>query len=1258
MKQFLSLLCVLFSIGVYAQCNTGCTVSFTSNANISATANNQIICITGGTNYSFTSNFNNVELRICAPGVTLSSVVINGTNNRVQTYGVNTVVNNLLVEARIFELITHETGTILRNASLNRQTRFVVGDDVDLSILSNLNPGERVFFEVGQNAVLNTAGVTSNLGGELSVGIDGEFNSTGNLILQNNGYLFNQADINVAGDLTVQGGSNTMENSCGESNIIVGGTFTVNSGAITNNGVLSAKNIVINSGGPIYMLKGSVMEARNSLLNFDQPNIFRGDSIKNGECATFKIGSYGAWNVPLTNSNKIYYCGPAVSAAKLGSAVANCGGCESTPDLCVPICLPPKNVTISGKSSICEGETSVLTATADGLILNESYRYSWYKGSVSPANLISETVDVRTLSVSETGNYFVVISDLINERDCFEQNNTAFRVVVNPLPGTPSITGLKQVCEKASPITYSIQSPVSGSSYQWTIPTGASILSGQGSASISVNFNNATKGNKTIAVKEITSNGCKLADSTTYPVTLTPLPITTAISGLTPICANTKSVTYTAVPTNAKSTYQWSVPSGVTLVSGQGTPTITVNVGASGTRTLGVLETDSNTCKALATYESIIAVNALPASVAMSGPSSICANSSATYSVTGSLTYNWSVNGATANTTSGNSINVNFGTNNAMVKVIATNANGCNSSDSTQKAITVNSRPTTSPIVSTFDTVCEGTVSATFSVVNTPGSSYQWSTTKGTISLGQSTNKITVNFVNETPGLGTVSVVETNNNTCSNIKPVSFNFEVFDRPNTSNISGNGKPLCEAKNVVYSVTNVTGSSYKWVVPSDAVIVSGQGTSSITINFGERETPNVQVTETNAASCSGQKLSFPIELQGCGLEAIINANTTVCKGSAITFADASTGAIDSWKWNFGVGASPASASTQGPHQVVYNTPGTKRIILTTTSGLAVDKDTVELTVFASPTLTASNITGPTELCSFNDGILYTANGFSGSTYSWSVSGASLASTNGNKAEVDFTNTNATLSVVETTSDNCASAKINLPIVINARPAKPTLSGPNVVCANSTENYSITGNLDYTWVVNNATPSKVKGKSINIDFGTTNATVKVIATNTENCSSIDSTKLSVKVNQRPTTAPIVSVFDTVCEANTSATFSVVNTTGSSYTWSTTKGTITSGQTTNQIAVDFTAETAGKGTISVLELNNKSCSNISPLTFDFEVFDRPLTSAITGDDKPLCSENNKVYSVSGNAGSSYNWSVPNGATILSGQGTVFNNS
>ncbi len=57
------------------------------------------------------------------------------------------------------------------------------------------------------------------------------------------------------------------------------------------------------------------------------------------------------------------------------------------------------------------------------------------------------------------------------------------------------------------------------------------------------------------------------------------------------------------------------------------------------------------------------------------------------------------------------------------------------------------------------------------------------------------------------------------------------------------------------------------------------------------------------------------------------------TTIEVGQSVTFTDVSGGgAITSWSWNFGQGASPSTATGQGPHIVSYNTVGLKTVSLT--------------------------------------------------------------------------------------------------------------------------------------------------------------------------------------------------------------------------------------------------------------------------------------------------------------------------------------
>ncbi len=56
---------------------------------------------------------------------------------------------------------------------------------------------------------------------------------------------------------------------------------------------------------------------------------------------------------------------------------------------------------------------------------------------------------------------------------------------------------------------------------------------------------------------------------------------------------------------------------------------------------------------------------------------------------------------------------------------------------------------------------------------------------------------------------------------------------------------------------------------------------------------------------------------------------------CMDETVVFTDNSTGAT-TWEWDFGQGAVPTTANTQGPHDVTYTTPGGKTVSLTIDQG----------------------------------------------------------------------------------------------------------------------------------------------------------------------------------------------------------------------------------------------------------------------------------------------------------------------------------
>jgi PKD repeat protein len=74
------------------------------------------------------------------------------------------------------------------------------------------------------------------------------------------------------------------------------------------------------------------------------------------------------------------------------------------------------------------------------------------------------------------------------------------------------------------------------------------------------------------------------------------------------------------------------------------------------------------------------------------------------------------------------------------------------------------------------------------------------------------------------------------------------------------------------------------------------------------------------------------------------------TDVCEGSHVIFTDESVNA-SSWEWNFGEDAVPATASTEGPHQVYYNSPGKKDVSLSI-NGSVTETKLEYISIISSP------------------------------------------------------------------------------------------------------------------------------------------------------------------------------------------------------------------------------------------------------------------------------------------------------------------
>jgi hypothetical protein len=164
-------------------------------------------------------------------------------------------------------------------------------------------------------------------------------------------------------------------------------------------------------------------------------------------------------------------------------------------------------------------------------------------------------------------------------------------VSLNILAAPAAISGQATGVCGATGVAYTTAGVVGATSYVWTVPVGASIASGQGTNSITVDFSGSFAGGP---ITVLAQNGC--GNGATRALTVSGAPgIAAPISGSTGLCALQNYLF--SVPTIAgASTYTWTVPTGFVIQSGQGTKDLTVKAAANPNTNLSLSVRASNAC--------------------------------------------------------------------------------------------------------------------------------------------------------------------------------------------------------------------------------------------------------------------------------------------------------------------------------------------------------------------------------------------------------------------------------------------------------------------------------------------------------------------------------------------------------------------------------------------------------------------------------------------------------------------------------------
>ncbi len=326
---------------------------------------------------------------------------------------------------------------------------------------------------------------------------------------------------------------------------------------------------------------------------------------------------------------------------------------------------PLPTAAISGTSPLCFGDSSTLLASG-GLA------YSWST---------NDTTASITVTPASTTPYTVTVTDV---NGC--QNDTAFSVVVNPLP-IVTFSGDSSICSgDSASIT-----ATGGNDYNWS--TGAN------GPTVTV----TPTADSTYTVITVDSNFCQSFDS--FTVTVNALPVV-SIAGDSAICEGGTD-TLTA---SGGTTYTWS--------TGDSTPSIQVNPITPTTYTVTV--TDVNICSSTDSFS--VAVNAVPVvTISLIGSDTLCLGDSAVLDASGAQSYVWS----TSDTTQSISVTPSVTT---IYSVTGTDGNGCTGGDAQE--IFINPLPVIS--ITGVDTICEGDTTL---LIASGADTYTWDHGPGTAAV-------------------------------------------------------------------------------------------------------------------------------------------------------------------------------------------------------------------------------------------------------------------------------------------------------------------------------------------------------------------------------------------------------------------------------------------------------------------------------------------------------------------------------------------
>ena len=333
-----------------------------------------------------------------------------------------------------------------------------------------------------------------------------------------------------------------------------------------------------------------------------------------------------------------------VTLTLTSNAIAPCNAAVSSIHVTINP-LPIGAGVISGPTEICYPLNNIFTYSIAPVVGATSYTWTVPAGTVIQGSATGTSIQVKFINdnvhLSIVG-FITVTSNNSNGCGSAALSSLSLQVQITAPIQPSSISGPVSACNGDVGI-YSVAPVFRAMSYNWTVPTGATIIAGSGTNIITVHYGQGFTGG---LISVSASNTCGTGASRTRTVTQNILTAPQAINGPIDGLCNASNVTYSIVPVNGATSYNWILPLGATITSGYGSNAITVDF--SNTFTGGNISVAAvNACGVgLARSITVKAVPGIP--TAINGPTTSCVSSNQSYStppVVGTLTYSWTVPG-------------------------------------------------------------------------------------------------------------------------------------------------------------------------------------------------------------------------------------------------------------------------------------------------------------------------------------------------------------------------------------------------------------------------------------------------------------------------------------------------------------------------------------------------------------------------------------------------------------------------------------